>query len=83
MISETKIDESFLVYQFKIDGFNTPFQVDRDQKGSGIMFYFREDLPAKLLSIVVELQNNSRLFCSVKSEAYKVVNKLLVQPKQK
>ena len=54
MISETKIDESFLVYQFEIDGFNTPFQVDRDQKGNGIMFYFREDLPAKLRSIVVE-----------------------------
>ena len=25
MISEIKIDESFLVYQFEIDGFNTPF----------------------------------------------------------
>ena len=51
MISEIKIDESFPVCQFEIDGFNIPFRVDRDQKGGGIMLYFREDLPAKLLSI--------------------------------
>ena len=51
MISETKIDESFPVCQFEIDGFNIPFRVDRDQKSGGIMLYFREDLPAKLLSI--------------------------------
>ena len=32
MISQTKIDESFLAWQFEIDGFNTPFRVDRDQR---------------------------------------------------
>ena len=51
MISEIKINESFSVCQFKIYVFNTPFRVDRDQKGGGIMLYVREDLPAKLLSI--------------------------------
>ena len=51
MISQTKIDESFLACQFEIDGFHTPFRVDRDQKGGSIMLYFREDLPAKLLPI--------------------------------
>ena len=51
MISETKIDESFPVCQFEIDGLNIPFRVDRDQKGGGIMLYFKEDLTAKLLSI--------------------------------
>ena len=51
MISETKTDESFPVCQFEIDWFSTPFRVDRDQKVGGIMLYFREDLPEKLLSI--------------------------------
>ena len=51
MISETKIDASFPVCRFKIDGFNTPFRVDREQKSGGMMLYFREDLPVKLLSI--------------------------------
>ena len=51
MISETKIDESLPVCEFEIDRFNTPFRVDRDQKSGGIKLYFREELPAKLLSI--------------------------------
>ena len=51
MISETKIDEIFLVCQFEIYRFNTSFRVDRNQKGGGMMLYFREDLPAKLQSI--------------------------------
>ena len=51
MISETKIDASFPVCRFEIDGFNTPFRVDREQKSGGMMLYFREDLPVKLLSI--------------------------------
>ena len=51
MISETKIDEIFLVCQFEIYRFNTSFRADRNQKGGGMMLYFREDLPAKLQSI--------------------------------
>ena len=46
------------VFRYEIDGFNTPFQVDRDQKSGGIMLYFREDLPAKLLPI--DRTNESR-----------------------
>ena len=51
IISETKIDESFPVFQFEIGEFNIPIRVDRHQKGGGIMFYVRKDLPAKSLSI--------------------------------
>ena len=50
IISETKIDESFPVFQFEIGEFNIPIRVDRHQKGGG-MFYVRKDLPAKILSI--------------------------------
>ena len=51
MISETKFDESFLVCQSKIDGFNTPYRVGRDQKAGGVTLYVWEHLPAKHLSI--------------------------------
>ena len=51
MISETKINETFPVSQFKIDVFNTSSRVDEDQTGVGIVLHVREDLPAKLLSI--------------------------------
>ena len=33
MISETKIDESFPKGNFLIDGFSTPYRIDRDSKG--------------------------------------------------
>ena len=50
MLSETKIDESFPTSQFIIKGFATPFRLDRNSKGGGILVYVREDIPAKLVS---------------------------------
>ena len=50
MVSETKIDESFPISQFVIDGFSTPFRFDRNAYGGGILVYIREDIPAKLLN---------------------------------
>ena len=48
MISEIKIDESFPLDQFKINGFNIPFRLDRNSSDGGIMLFVLEDLPAKL-----------------------------------
>ena len=50
VLSETKIDESFPKGQFKVPGFCTPFRLDRDRFGGGILVYVQENLPAKLLS---------------------------------
>ena len=49
MISETKIDESFLIGQFLIKGFSTPYRLDRNDKGGGILVYVREGIPSKLI----------------------------------
>ena len=51
MISETKLDESFPVGQFLMDGYSVPYRLDRDGNGGGILLYIREDIPSKLLSI--------------------------------
>ena len=51
MISETKIDESFAVSQFLIDGFSTSFRLDRNDNGGGILVYVREDIPAKSIKV--------------------------------
>ena len=40
MITET-MDDSFLVSQFEIDGFSTPFGLDRNKNGGGILLYIR------------------------------------------
>ena len=36
MISETKLDESFPIGQFLIDGYSVPFSLDRNENGGGI-----------------------------------------------
>ena len=51
MISETKLNESFPVGQFLMDGYSVPYRFDRDGNGGGILLYIREDIPSKLLSI--------------------------------
>ena len=49
MISETKIDESFPTGNLLIEGFSTPYRLDRDSKGGRIMLYIRQDIPSNLL----------------------------------
>ena len=51
MISETKIDDSFPIANFLIDGFNQPYRIDRNSSGGGIMSYVRQDIPSNLLKV--------------------------------
>ena len=51
MITDTKLDESFPIGQFFINGFNNPFRLDRDRNGCGILLYIRQDIQSKLLGI--------------------------------
>ena len=50
MLSKSKLDDSFPLGQFLIDGFHAPFRFDRDKSREGIMLYIREDIPARVLS---------------------------------
>ena len=60
MISETKIDYSFSLRQFLIEGFTIPFRLDQNGSGGGIRVYIPEDIPAKL--IPRELSNKEGFF---------------------
>ena len=52
MISETKIDDSFVpVGQFLIEGFCTPYRLDFNSKGGGILLHVREDIPSNLITV--------------------------------
>ena len=42
MISETKIDASFPIGQFLLNGYSAPFQLDRNAHGGGILLYVRK-----------------------------------------
>ena len=50
LISETKLDSSFPLNQFHIDGFTNPYRLGRNQIGGGIMLYIREGISSKFLT---------------------------------
>ena len=50
MISETKVDDSFPNGQFFLDGFGTPFCLNLNKNGSGIMLSIRNNISAKVVS---------------------------------
>ena len=49
VIAETKIDASFPLGQFAIEGFATPFRLDRNANGGGLLVYVRCDIPSHRL----------------------------------
>ena len=38
-LTETKLDETLTTSIFRIDGFPSPFRVDQNRKGGGILIY--------------------------------------------
>ena len=57
MLSETKLDKTFPVAQFLLQGFCLPHRFDRHRNDSGIMLYIREDIPSRLIE-----RNNVEFF---------------------
>ena len=48
MITETKLDDSYLTKKFNIKGYYT-FNLDRNEYGGGILLCVRNDIPPKLI----------------------------------
>ena len=46
-IWETELDDSFPAGQFKIPGYTSPFRLDQNENGGGILVFAREDIPVK------------------------------------
>ena len=61
LVSETKLDDTFPIGQFYIDGFATPYRFDRTSHGGGILLYIREDISSKILKFQ-PVQNNFESF---------------------
>ena len=64
MISGTKIDASFPIGQFLLNGYSTPFQLDRNAHGARILLYVQEDIPSK--HFTCGRKSYLRLFCGDK-----------------
>ena len=50
LVTEFKIDDFFPTAQFHIQRYSTPFRLDRNSHGGGILLYDLEDIPAKLIN---------------------------------
>ena len=49
MITKTKLDDTFPLGQFYAEGFTTPYRLDRNHNGGGVIIYVRDDIPSKIL----------------------------------
>ena len=65
LLSETKIDDSFLTGQFHIPGFSTPYRSNRSNHGGGLLLYTRYDIPSKLLSKFIMPNNVECIFIEI------------------
>ena len=50
MVTETKLDDSLPASQFNIKGFSTPFRLDWNKNGRGIILYIRSYIIASKLT---------------------------------
>ena len=48
-LTETKLDETFLITQFLMDGFPMPYRFDRNKHGGGVRVYIRDTISSKIL----------------------------------
>ena len=52
LVTETKLDSSFPSAQFHMHGYTTPYCLDRNAKGGGLLLYVREDIPSRKIDNV-------------------------------
>ena len=71
LISETKLDSSFPTSQFCINGFSTPFRLDRTNNGGGLLLYVRNHVPCKVLNAFENLENFEHMFLELNLNAKK------------
>ena len=59
MLSETKLNSSFPLAQFSIEGYSEPYRLDRDRNDGGLILFIREGLPSKLLNLKFNAGNKT------------------------
>ena len=50
VVTETKLDDTFLTSQFLVTGFSVPYRLDRNRNRVGIMIFIRDDIPSRVLT---------------------------------
>ena len=63
MVSETKLDNSFPLSQFLVDGYAPPFRIDCDNNDGVMELFVREDIPCKDIPLVCTKSFHGRFLC--------------------
>ena len=50
LISESKLDDSFSSAQFRLKGLFTPYRLDRNSKGGGLLLHLRDGFQSRFLN---------------------------------
>ena len=64
MVSETKLDSSFLHSQFHIQNYSTFYRLDRTEN-IRIIIYIKEEIQSKLLKLFTNIDNKECLFIEI------------------
>ena len=65
LISDTKLDGTFPLNQFILEGFTPPYRLDRMTHGGGLMLFVRVDTPCKLLPNIDPSGNIENIFVEI------------------
>ena len=65
LISETKLDDTFHLSQFILEGFTPQYRLDRKEHGGDLMLFIIEDIPSKLLPNVNPSGNIENIFVEI------------------
>ena len=68
VITETKLDESFPIQQFFVEGYALPFRLDRNENGGnggGVLVYVSEAIPCRKLAIQSSATNLEGIFLEI------------------
>ena len=57
--------DSFPTAQFQINGFSSPYRLDRNARGRGFLLYLIEDIPSKLFKCTDFKGNLEAMFVEI------------------
>ena len=49
ILNETKLDETFMIFQVLMDDFSKPYRFNRNKNRGGVMVYILDTIPSKIL----------------------------------
>ena len=65
LVSETKLDDNFLLSQFIAESFTPPYRPNRSEYGGDLMLFIKKEISSKLLPNVNTFGNIDNIFVEI------------------